>query len=155
MNTARKHRTGYFTLVEALLFLLAVSILAITAVSMLYYLYRSWDLNRVALDMQRDATAAVVFLKHEMRGAKESEVDVDTAEIRIDTDSGNRRFYIDGGDTLMFDPDTGVVGDETPLIRGRLVSFTPEQLAGGVRFEIVVAEDDNRLKVQGMVEQRN
>jgi len=155
MNTARKHRAGYFTLIETLLFLLAVSILAITAVSMLYYLYRSWDLNRVALDMQRDATAAVVFLEHELRGAEESEVNVDTAVITINTDSGNRRFYVDGGDTLMFDPDTGAANDEVPLIRDRLVSFVPEEFDGGVRFEIVVEEDDHRVKVQGIVEQRN
>ncbi|MCF7854687.1 MAG: hypothetical protein K9N51_07815 [Candidatus Pacebacteria bacterium] len=155
MKHALKTVRRRFTIIEAMFFVLAASILAITALAMLYYLYRGVSDARENVDMQRDASVAVVFLKHELRAAESSEIDVDGDEITIDTDSGDRRFYVVGGNTLMFDPDTGAEGDEIPLVRDRLVGFTAEKLSGRVKFEIVIEEDGESVTVDGIVQQRN
>lgn len=62
----RKHRTG-FTLVELLVSMVALSIVALTVGSILYYTWIGWKRNQDSVNMQRDASLTMRMVAKEVR----------------------------------------------------------------------------------------
>ena len=132
-----EHNAG-FTMVELLVALVASSILAITAGITLVYAYSGWRRNNAAVELQRDATLAMYRLSRAVRGASANDVTTPLAgqsaeRLTIQT----TEFRVDG-DHLLYDPDTGIGGDEVVIVDGRLKTFTVTNLSTGIGVSIVL-----------------
>jgi hypothetical protein len=129
------------TVVELLVASVSAAILALTAGSMLFYGYTSWHNNSQAVELQRDGTFVLDMVGRRIRAASSADVTVGPGQLTIATQS----FHASGSD-LVYDPDTGVLGDEQVLVDERLVSFVPVHLTNiGVRVDVSLAEGDERV----------
>jgi len=132
-----EHNAG-FTMVELLVALAAASVLAITAGITLVYSHSGWRRNNAAMELQRDATLAMYRLSRAVRGASANDVTTPLAgqsaeRLTIQT----TEFRVDG-DHLLYDPDTGIGGDEVVIVDGRLKTFTVTSLSTGIGVSIVL-----------------
>ena len=132
-----EHNAG-FTMVELLVALAAASVLAITAGITLVYSHSGWRRNNAAMELQRDATLAMYRLSRAVRGASGNDVTTPLAgqsaeRLTIQT----TEFRVDG-DHLLYDPDTGIGGDEVVIVDGRLKTFTVTSLSTGIGVSIVL-----------------
>ncbi|MBU0676586.1 MAG: hypothetical protein KJ626_00585 [Verrucomicrobia bacterium] len=122
--------TGGFSMIEFVVATLAAAVLALTAGSMLYYGYLTWVKNSEAVEVQRDATAALRMISEHVREASDARTTVPSpgvlriAPTNTFTDP-TVQFYDNGAGDLMFDPDTSSGGDEVTLVENRLAVFTP------------------------------
>ena len=132
-----KHNAG-FTMVELMVALVAASFLAIIAGTTLVYSHLGWRRNNAAMELQRDATLAMYRLSRAVRGASANDVTTPLAgqsaeRLTIQT----TEFRVDG-DHLLYDPDTGIGGDEVVIVDGRLKTFTVTNLSTGIGVSIVL-----------------
>jgi prepilin-type N-terminal cleavage/methylation domain-containing protein len=132
-----EHNAG-FTMVELMVALAASSILAITAGITLVYAHSGWRRNNAAMELQRDATLAMYRLSRAVRAASGNDVTTPLAgqsaeRLTIQT----TEFRVDG-DHLLYDPDTGIGGDEVVIVDGRLKTFTVTNLSTGIGVSIVL-----------------
>lgn len=123
-----EHNAG-FTMVELMVTLVAASILAVTAGTTLVYSYSGWYRNNAALELQRDATLAMYRLSRAVRMASATDVTTPLAgqsagQLTIKT----TEFRVNG-DHLLYDPDTGIGGNEVVIVDGRLKTFTVTNLS--------------------------
>ncbi|MBA7687323.1 hypothetical protein ES703_95784 [subsurface metagenome] len=135
-----EHNAG-FTIVELIIALAAASILAITAGITLVYGYSGWRRNNAAVELQRDATLAMYRLSRVVRGASASDVNTpflagQSAE-QLTIQPTEFRVNVNG-DCLLYDPNTGVEGDEVVIVDGRLETFTVTNLATGTGMSITL-----------------
>ena len=132
-----EHNAG-FTMVELLVALAAASVLAVTAGITLVYSHSGWRRNNAAMELQRDATLAMYRLSRAVRGASGNDVTTPLAgqsaeRLTIQT----TEFRVDG-DHLLYDPDTGIGGNEIVIVDGRLKTFTVTSLSTGIGVSIVL-----------------
>jgi len=132
-----EHNAG-FTMAELMVALVAASVLAITAGMTLVYSHSCWRRNNAAMELQRDATLAMYRLSRAVRGASANDVTTPLAgqsaeRLTIQT----TEFRVDG-DHLLYDPDTGIGGDEVVIVDGRLKTFTVTNLATGTGMSITL-----------------
>jgi len=132
-----EHNAG-FTMVELLVALAAASVLAVTAGITLVYSHSGWRRNNAAMELQRDATLAMYRLSRAVRGASGNDVTTPLAgqsaeRLTIQT----TEFRVDG-DHLLYDPDTGIGGNEIVIVDGRLKTFTVTKLSTGIGVSIVL-----------------
>jgi prepilin-type N-terminal cleavage/methylation domain-containing protein len=132
-----EHNAG-FTMVELMVALAAASILAITAGTTLVYSYSGWYRNNAALELQRDATLAMYRLSRAVRGASAADVTTplagqSAARLTIKT----TEFRVNEKH-LLYDPDTGIDGNEVVIVDGRLKTFTATNLSTGIGVSIVL-----------------
>jgi prepilin-type N-terminal cleavage/methylation domain-containing protein len=136
-----EHNAG-FTMVELLVALAAASILAITAGMTLVYGYSGWCRNNAAMELQREATLAMYRLSRAVRGASATDVTTPLAgqsaeRLTIKMTDKTTEFRVDG-DHLLYDPDTGIGGDEVVIVDGRLKTFTVTNLSTGTGVSTVL-----------------
>lgn len=134
-----EHNAG-FTIVELIIALAAASILAITAGITLVYGYSGWCRNNAAVELQRDATLAMYRLSRAVRGASASDVNTPLAgqsAEQLTIQPTEFRVNVNG-DCLLYDPNTGVEGDEVVIVDGRLETFTVTNLATGTGMSITL-----------------
>jgi len=144
-----EHNAG-FTMIEMLVALAAASILAITAGITLVYSHSGWRRNNAAMELQRDATLAMYRLSRAVRGASANDVTTPLAgqsaeRLTIQT----TEFRVDG-DHLLYDPDTGIGGDEVVIVDGRLKTFTVTSLSTGIGVSIILElqnENGNEITI--------
>ena len=133
----RSGRNSGFTATELMATVVAASALALSAGIVMTIGYREWVNDTGIVEMQRDATFAVDMMAKAIREANPSTVTVSAGRLDIAT----RSFYSDGAD-LMYDPNTGSIGDEVVLVPGRLDSFVPVLVANhGVRIDLSLRDD--------------
>lgn len=127
-----EHNAG-FTMVELLVALVAASILAITTGITLVYGHSGWHRNNAAMELQRDATLAMYRLSRAVRGASAADVTTSASQLTIQT----TQFRVNGYH-LLYDPNTGIDGDEVVIVDGRLKTFTVTSLAAGTGVSIIL-----------------
>jgi len=129
-----EHNAG-FTLVELIIALAAASILAITAGITVVYGYSGWRRNNAAVELQRDATLAMYRMSRAVREASAADVTTSASQLTIQP----TEFRVNvNGDCLLYDPNTGVEGDEVVIVDGRLETFTVTNLATGTGMSITL-----------------
>lgn len=135
-----EHNAG-FTMVELLVALAATSILAITAGITLVYGYSGWCRNNAAVELQREATLAMYRLSRAVRGASAADVTTplagQSAEQLTILTIPPTEFRVNEKH-LLYDPDTGIDGDEVVIVDGRLKTFTVTNLSTGTGVSIVL-----------------
>jgi hypothetical protein len=153
-----RHRTRSgkqgFTLVELGAGALTAAVLAVTAGAMLFYGYMTWRRARLAVDLQRDGTAAVRMLTTRLREAGASDVAVSAGRVDVLSRGSAAALYASGSD-LVFDPDTGTAGDEQTIVPGRLASFTPAMLDRGVALRFVLTSSEETTTINTFLSFRN
>jgi prepilin-type N-terminal cleavage/methylation domain-containing protein len=130
MNRSRMRRG--FTLVEVAVSIAAAVVLATTAGLVLYYSQVSWRREQEGVAMQQDARVAMVLIGRLVRNVTTGELQVAAQELRVTNQVGYCRIYAEG-DSLQFDPDSRVTGDERVLIPGRLSYLAVSNVTQGVR----------------------
>jgi prepilin-type N-terminal cleavage/methylation domain-containing protein len=123
-----EHNAG-FTMVELLVTLAATSILAITAGITLIYSYSGWCRNNAAVELQREATLAMYRLSRAVRGASATDVTTPLAGQSAGQLTIPPTEFRVNEKHLLYDPDTGIDGDEVVIVDGRLKTFTVTNLA--------------------------
>jgi len=137
-----------FTTVELLAATIAAAVLALSVGAMLIYGYAAWRRHSEFVDMQRDATAAMHTIGWKVRAATASDATIPAADrLRIVTPSATVEFRASGAD-LIYDPDTGTGGDEEVLVDGRLQTFSPILVTGGVSVQLDLQTVDGEESAQ-------
>jgi hypothetical protein len=150
----RGKRAGFFT-VEVVAAMVTAAVLAVTGGAMLFHGYAGWRKNTTSIEMQRDGTLAMDMLSRAIRAATETNVTVAASELRVATPGGTVAFTTSGSD-LLYDPDTGIPGDETTVVAGRLLSFTPALLTNtGVSVDLQLEEGDDSTHLTALLGFRN
>ena len=132
-----EHNAG-FTMVELLVTLAATSILAITAGITLIYSYSGWCRNNAAVELQREATLAMYRLSRAVRGASATDVTTPLAGQSAEQLTIPPTEFRVNEKHLLYDPDTGIDGDEVVIVDGRLKTFTVTNLSTGIGVSIVL-----------------
>ncbi len=132
-----EHNAG-FTMVELLVALVAASILAITAGITLVYGYSAWCRNNVAVELQREATLAMYRLSLAIRGASTTDVTTPLAGQSAEQLTIRSTEFRVNEKHLLYDPNTGIDGDEVVIVDGRLKTFTVTNLSTGTGVSIVL-----------------
>jgi prepilin-type N-terminal cleavage/methylation domain-containing protein len=137
MHPDRPDRLAGFSLIELLVATVAASILALTASTMLILAWKSWGTLQEGIEMQRDASTTLIAMKHKLQGAAEEDVAITNLNGRLHLQIENASFYPQGSD-LIYDPDTGVSGNEMKMITGRLDAFTPSSTNRAGRVSVSI-----------------
>jgi len=133
-----EHNAG-FTIVELIVALVAASILAITAGITLVYGYSGWRRNNAAVELQRDATLAMYRLSRAVRGASAADVTTPSAgQSAAQLTIQQTEFRVDDVNHLLYDPNTGIDGDEVVIVDGRLKTFAVTNLSTGAGISIIL-----------------
>ena len=132
-----EHNAG-FTMVELLVALAAASILAITAGITLVYGCSGWRRNNAAVELQRDATLAMYRLSRAVRGASATDVTTPLAGQSAEQLTIQSTEFRVNEEHLLYDPNTGIDGDEVVIIDGRLKTFTVTNLSTGTGVSIIL-----------------
>jgi len=132
-----EHNAG-FTMVELLVALAAASILAITAGITLVYGYSGWCRNNAAVELQREATLAMYRLSRAVRGASATDVTTPLAGQSAEQLTIQSTEFRVNEEHLLYDPNTGIDGDEVVIIDGRLKTFTVTNLSTGTGVSIIL-----------------
>lgn len=151
MKTIRP--TG-FTLVELLIGMIAASILAFTAGTMLMTAYRGWVRSLALADMERDASVAIHTLDLAVRGA-DAVLLAEPNALRVrGTDGAVRSFSAQWSGTpsrgsLVYYRDLAA-GDPMILVENRLVSFGSTFTSGVVRVSMSLSGIDRNNQDTGV-----
>ena len=151
----KRNNKGGFTAVELMASMLATSIVGLTAGVILYYGYRGWSDNNLAIEVQRDATQVMDMLSRSIRGAAEPQITMEANGIRVATTDGEVAFLGDGGD-LIYHYEVGGLPTQMTLVDDRLAMFnlslTTDQ---GVAVELRIQEEDESCQSGGFFGFRN
>jgi len=132
-----EHNAG-FTMVELLVASAAACIIALTAAVTLVYGYSGWRRNNAEMELQRDATLAMYRLSRAVREASANDVITPLAGQSADQLTIDSTEFRADGNNLLYDPDTGISGDEVVIIDGRLKTFMVTNLSTGIGVSIVL-----------------
>ena len=147
--TQPTHRTAAFTLVELISGMLMVSILSLTAGSMLVFGYKAWATNGKAIEVQRDATHAMDMMSRAVRQAAPTNITVDPTAMKMDTPAGTVAFQAEGTDLVYYYPQGGVTASMT-LIEDRMSLLQLNLITNeGVAIQLRVREDDEATETGG------
>ena len=127
-----------FTLIELLAAIVSAGVVAVLAGVMVVYTFTALRRNTEVVDMQRDASVAMEMIVRAVRASTATNTAVPSAG-RLDV--GSASFYANGND-LMYDPDTGLGGDEITIISGRLQLFTPSVSVEAVDVQMTIESKD-------------
>ena len=156
MNVLRKNRG--FTSVEILVAVVSAAILATMAGTMLAYGYKSWRQNSIAVELQRDATAAMEMLSWKVRATSSSRVTVTTNEVVIQPVDvlvdPTISFTMDGSD-FVFDPDTVTDDDELIIINDRVQNLIFSNMNFGIAVHLVLESQNEATEVNSILSYRN
>jgi prepilin-type N-terminal cleavage/methylation domain-containing protein len=130
-----------FTLVEVLVAIVAASILVLTGGAMLYFSYLGWQRDTNAVDMQQDGSAAMLAITRYVRAAQPGGLTAGGGVLTITTSNATVRIS-KSGSQLIFDPNTGVGGNELALVPSRVVSFTPVAMTNRVGVTLILQDGD-------------
>jgi len=149
-----RHKIG-FTLVELMVSMLATSIVALTAGTMLFYGYVGWTKNRSAIDIQRDGTLVLDMLSRTIREAAESDITMEADGIRVATAEGEVAF-LSSGNTLTYHYIANGLPAQMTLVDDRLDLFTPSLVTNkGVRVDLRIQEGDQASQSRAFFGCRN
>lgn len=119
-------RRSGFSLIELLIASVAASVLALTAGTMLVYAWMSWRDVQEGIEMQRDASLALSWMRNRVWAAGDDEVTVSGNALYIQTESGLSGIFQRNAD-LVYDSDLADEGGEQIIVEGRVQpnSFIP------------------------------
>ena len=121
MNKTRKSRNG-FTLVELMVATLAFSILVLAVGSMLVFGWMGWKRNNDLVNMQRDASLAMMMISKEIRNASYDEI-IEGSGISF---TGSGISFAESGNDIVHSGGMTVVDGwlDTGSFRSRKVEFS-------------------------------
>ncbi len=157
-------RKSGFSLVEVLAGLLAASVLALTAGTMLFHAYDGWSDNHTAVNLQRDGRNAMDLMTRAIRNASSTNVviqgnnrDFTMSRVVMNSQSVTNtvRFWRSGRN-LIYDPDTSTGGDNVFLVRDGVGWFrVRNRIPGMIDIVLRLAQDDEEIRLDAMVGFRN
>jgi Tfp pilus assembly protein PilW len=156
MRHGKKSKQGY-SLVELLAAALAASVLALTAGTMLFHAYDAWNENHEAVNVHRDGRHAMDMMTRAVRAA--SFARVVTAEnnnlvIANAAGTSSVRFQRSRQD-LIYDPDTGVDGDEIALVADGARRFIVGKTATAVTVRLDLDREGETMRLDSVMTFRN
>ena len=126
MNRIKKSCDG-FTIMELLMAALAFSIMMLVVASMLVYAWQGWKRNTEIVNMQRNATIALMMISKEIRNATYDEI---TAGSGISFAGSGESFSASGNRIVSND---GTVVVDAGLVSGSFITRKLQQAnAAGV-----------------------
>jgi Tfp pilus assembly protein PilW len=156
MRHGKKSKQGY-SLVELLAAALAASVLALTAGTMLFHAYDAWDENHDAVNVHRDGRHAMDMMTRAVRAASVARVVTavnNNLVIANEAGTSSVRFRRDGQD-LIYDPDTGVDGDETTLVADGIRRFNVSASATAVTVRVDLDREGETMRLDSVMAFRN
>jgi hypothetical protein len=150
----KPRRSDAFTLVEVVAAVASASVLAVTASAMLFYGFTAWRKNQLAVELQRDAGVAANMVSAAVRRASVTDISIKPHELQIRRSPTPISFYRKGTD-LVYDPDTDTKDNELVLVEGRVKTFEPVSVTGGVAFAISLQEMKETTTINGVAAFRN
>jgi type II secretory pathway pseudopilin PulG len=149
----RNNHSGY-SLIELLAGVLAASVLALTAGTMVFHAYNGWNDNHTAVNLHRDARHAMDMLTRQSRDAHSADMTLATQSNLILQNSDGvtvGRFYqVDRN--LIYDPPNG---DEMTLIADGVGVFTATPSADTVVIQLQLDRDEENIRLESVVGFRN
>jgi prepilin-type N-terminal cleavage/methylation domain-containing protein len=151
-----------FSLVELLAAMLAASILAITAGTMLFHAYSAWNDNHNAVNVHRDGRNAMDMMTRAIRAASASNVvtavnrDLVLSGVALyDQATTNTVRFRRSGTDLIYDPDTGVNGNNVVLIAGGVLRFNVDSTASAITIRLDLDRDGEAMRLDSVTAFRN
>jgi len=150
----REHKTG-FTLVELMVSMLATSIVALTAGTMLFYGYVGWTNNRLAIEVQRDGTLVLDMISRTIRAAAETDITMETDGFRVATTDGEVAF-LSSGNRLTYQYVANGLPAQMILVDDRLALFSPSLVTNkGMRVDLRIQDADQASQSRAFIGFRN
>lgn len=140
-----------FTLIELMIGIIISSILALTTGIMIYYSYETWDKSKVAVELQRDATLAMDILSKNIRPSNSSDIQTSGSTLTI----GNKSFYLVSPGSLLYDPNSGVAGDEKVIVNNKVTALVFSKNDPLVEIYMVLEDDTETITLDNSIEYRN
>ena len=135
----RKHKVG-FTLVELMVSMLASSIIALTAGTMLFYGYVGWTKNNSSIEVQRDGTLVLDMLSRAIRAAAETNITMEVDGFRVATTDGEVAF-LSSGNSLTYHYVANGLPEQMILVDERLALFSPSLVTNkGMRVDLRIQD---------------
>ena len=156
MKSCKKSKQGY-SLVELMAGALSASVLALTAGTMLFHAYDAWDENHAAVNVHRDGHHAIDMITRAVRAASVTRVVTavnDNLVIANEAGTSAVRFRRVGQD-LIYDPDTGVNGDEIMLVEDGIRRFNVSSSASAVSVRLDLDREGEAMRLDSVMAFRN
>ncbi len=163
--TGRTKRESGVTIIELLVAMISASVLAITAGIILVFCFRTLRSNGDVVGLQRDVDATTRTLYRAIRGARRNQISTPMGEGATGPQLtiGARSFYRGSADLtvnpagtyLVFDPNTGVNGDEQVLVNGTLRDCTFRHNTNCIALSLTVAAQYDRIHIDSDIRMRN
>ena len=153
-----------FSLVELLAAMLAASILAITAGTMLFHAYSAWNDNHNAVNVHRDGRNAMDMMTRAIRAASVSNVvtavnnDLILSGVALyDEALTNTVRFSRSGRNLIYDPDTGSNGDDVMLVADgvRRFNVSLSDTATSIEIRLDLERDGETMRLDSVTAFRN
>ena len=132
----------------------AASILALTAGTMLWYGYLGWKRENEAVELQRDMGAAMDVLTRAIRSGTNMTFAAGPV-FTVQFDSKPTASIFTSGNNLVYDPDTSVSGDQTALVNGRLRRFDISMNTNMVTVVLLLQTAQETLSNSVSISRRN
>lgn len=159
-----------FTIVELLAAMISASVLALTLSVLVVYHFSAWKRTEDAVNLQRDVMVSLGMLHRMVREAGPNDVTAPrpvgeggTAEPRL-VIAGKAIYQADEADLgtadgsgtyLVYDPNTGIAGDEMVLSSDSVAAFTCTHMTSSVAIHMDIAQADNGIVTDTEVYFRN
>jgi type II secretory pathway component PulJ len=164
--TGGAQRESGVTIIELLVAMISASVLAITAGIILVFCFRTLRSNGDVIGLQRDVDATTRTLYRTIRGARRNQISTPDEEGATGPQLtiGTRSFYRASADlttvnpngaNLVFDPNTGVNGDEQVLVNGTLQDCTFRHNTNCIALSLTVAAQYDRIQIDSDIRMRN
>jgi prepilin-type N-terminal cleavage/methylation domain-containing protein len=141
-----------FTIIELMVAMVIGSILAITAGSMLYYIFLTWHRNTDEVELQRDATIAMNMISRAIRAATANDIQAASQSLVIK----NKTFY-NTNSSLWYDPDTTIANNEIEIINNKVnsISFINNAPEHSIGIDIELQDGVKSTAVSSTISYRN
>ena len=160
----RNRRRAGVTLVELLVASVSAAILVISSSIILTVCFRTLRANSDAVELQRDVDITTRTLYRAIRTTRRTQVTTPAVgasgpQLTMDDVSCYRAdaslLPAAGGSYLVYDPDTGVSGDEQVLVNNSLQSITFYNNTNSIGMDFTVAGTEDTLQVVTDIHMRN
>ena len=143
-----------FTLAEMIVAILAAAILALTAGAVFVSSFKGWLNVSRAVDMQRDAYAALDSLSRAVHMGTNMTFVTGTVFTVQYGDRPNSQFYRSGGDFIAVSP-PGATGVTVRLVYGKLKTFTVSVVSNPATVWLVLTNGTEMSSNQVTLARRN
>ena len=153
MKKKMGHDNRGLTIVDVAASMFLSSILVLTVGSMLFFGFLSWRRNSEAVGMQRDATIAMELISRAVRPVRGSFIQASGSTLNV----GDESFYV-SGNSLWYDPDDSVSGNEIEVIKGTVdtnsVTFIDDTATRSVIVDLNLSTETRSVSLTSVIGHR-